>query len=79
MCKYLCQTPFMLAKESQWAHTVVYALFKHYDIILLKYYFLIGFMDFLVSFQYYYGNIMIPEKVHKAYYKMIFKKYTTVV
>ncbi len=29
-----------------WAHTVVYALFQHYDTILFKYYFLIGFVDF---------------------------------
>ena len=26
-------------------HTVVYALFKRYEIILLKYYFLTGFVD----------------------------------
>ena len=31
---------------SLWAHTVVYALFQHYDTILFKYYFLIGFVDF---------------------------------
>ncbi len=29
-----------------WAHTVNYALLQHYDTILLKYYFLIGFVDF---------------------------------
>ncbi len=37
---------------------------------------------FLVLFQYYYSNIrtrfkMITEKVHKTYYKIMFKEYTT--
>ncbi len=31
--------------DTLWAHTVVYALLKHYDMILLKYYFPIGFVD----------------------------------
>ncbi len=60
---------------SLWAHTVVYALFQHYDTILLTYYFLVDFVDFF----WYHFNItmviMIPEKVQKAYYKMIFKQY----
>ncbi len=56
-----------LNPEALWAHTVVYALFQHYDTILLKCYFLIGFVDF---FWYHFNITMVildPRKVHKAY------------
>ncbi len=47
-----------------WAHTIVYALFKYYDRILPKYYFLIGF----VGFFWYYFNItmviLVQDSLH---------------
>ncbi len=77
-----------VGKVSLWAHTVVYALFKHYDLILLKYYFVICFVDF---FWYHFNITMVildPQKspqniinnnVYKIYHRnieKILKKYT---